>query len=70
MNLLRIAFASLLLVVAFAAFFPQVAVTEIGDFFGMHTIAFSIDDTATDILSVIGAVSFFAAIAIYVKAFM
>ena len=69
MNFLRIAFATLLLAIAFAAFFPYFAVGVVGDLTGVHTIGLSVDDKTQDVLWFVGAAAFFVALRFYMTAF-
>jgi hypothetical protein len=68
-DLLRILGATLLLAVAFAAFFPEAAVITLSSLAGNYTVGLSMDGAARDIFWVIGILSFITAIWLYIKAF-
>jgi hypothetical protein len=67
--LILVILATLLLAVAFFAFFPQESLVLLGDVGGPRTVGLKMDDTATHVLWVIGGASLVAAISAYMKAF-
>jgi len=68
-TLLLTVFATVLLAIAFFAFFPEMALTMLADGGGPRTVSLVMDDKATDIRWIIGVVSFCAAVGTYVRAF-
>jgi hypothetical protein len=68
-TLFLVAIATILLVIAFFALFPEEALGVVGDVGGPYTIGLTMDDRATHIRWIVGVVSFIAALSTYVRAF-
>lgn len=67
--LMLVVLATMLLAVAFFAFFPQESLVLLGDVGGPRTLGLKMDDLATHVLWVIGGASLVVAIGTYAKAF-